>query len=1544
MNGRTSHLTAGLAWAALVLAGFGAQALGAPQANAATVAISEVQAVVTHSGLFDPTTGQATTPVVVAGQTLDASTTDNLVAAQDYATYTLSVSYGGASAGDTAYLVATLPLGVAWYSTSIGAASCNAAVAGVPVGGSITGNGTTTTSTLRCAWTVTAAEAAGNAGHTLTFYAKVLSAPAYNGMTFEPTFTDGNAGAASSQWHADKVLTVVAAPAMDIYPYVTVSSDGQTTFSGQPGYQIRNSIAVGRWNSDLRGVEALAAGATFDIKLTAGVQFMGCTSWRLTAVCTPDAADSTVVHVKITGATTDFVTGSYLPATTGSVDLSLFVPFSSSTPPDAPWTPPATSGGAMTASVTWQVENFDPDGLACATFTAGTPEYSQYCLSNYGGGYSPGQPSTATPQVISGSGGNARTATLSYYPTSQPSQAWRFYERLGSAQAIYGTYYQTSGGSVVVPGEAFVAVAAIGNYVQSGPAMTGMGACLTWDSNLVSLTGPITVLGVAAMPGPPGTDGTPSSVMTGGVASVGGRALAPLTASSLPSDTGYTLMYGYDPTLNDNPPAAQSTLYNYNCATSGITWSTTPIAQTNVVRLVTQNLTLAPSEHVLLALPVVRTTTAQSLALVPGAADSTGRLYFYTSETFAGMPNTVPTTLDRAPLWHVSGYVRADLAMVHATTTVTPLQPVGGDTVTFTVTPTVIGPVGYPQTMAQDVSLTMSFDSACVDLVGAGTLATIKAQLTAAGYSGATLQVYWPQSSTWPDPASLVADPSTQPWLAGCTSSSASPLGPVIVANLGGVKAPGTAVGATPASITAPAQTYGNETYMLNPTGLQVPVALPLVTPTGWLHLSTTIDSPSTTEMWRRYTVMSAVRPSLDVASANQTTAAEYRLSFASAKIVPAQGFIAAKTAATAAGPVTSSATGVVSAGESFSYTLKLENAQLTGYGPSSFYDVLPFPDEAAGPDPRVPAGSPNGLGSVPAGTAMRLKVNSVVPDMVDGSGNHAAVKAYCTSADPLNLLNLLRADTVVVPKRPFTDVDAAAAWVDCTPPLAVPAGTTALKFEASQDLGSYWTMSAVVNVTAPCMTPGGVIGNDMAYRAPQVGVLPLQEAFLNVPLKLASNTAALSGTVYRDLNFSGTFDVRPGDAVPPDGYWPAGATVGLYEADGTTPVTCPCNGQPYTATVGANGAYSFPIIPPGTYTVALTSVPTAPTWKLIATDTTSDSAPVTRGPAVWSADATIVNPVVVLPATTRAVDNLLYQALFAPAVSVVVTGPASEPGVVGTTIPFTYTVSNYGDADLTNVTIASGLGLTDIVCGPAPGTPNGTFALAAGASIVCTGHYTPVTQADIDWGAVTETATVTGTDPTSAVTAPSAQSKAIVVIEQNPTGPILKSAALDDVNGNGKADVGEQIVFTVQFANQGNVTLSLLTVTDSMPGLTLGCVDQDGLPVVNGDITLAPTQSVTCTSSVHVVTLAEVAAGAVKNTATITGQAGTVDPTTRQGRAGGVSGSSTVVVPALIANNGGALAGGAVGGLLAGVGLMVLGGWLLVRRLVGGREAGETV
>jgi uncharacterized repeat protein (TIGR01451 family) len=161
------------------------------------------------------------------------------------------------------------------------------------------------------------------------------------------------------------------------------------------------------------------------------------------------------------------------------------------------------------------------------------------------------------------------------------------------------------------------------------------------------------------------------------------------------------------------------------------------------------------------------------------------------------------------------------------------------------------------------------------------------------------------------------------------------------------------------------------------------------------------------------------------------------------------------------------------------------------------------------------------------------------------------------------------------------------------------------------------------------------------------------------------------------------------------------------------------------------------------------------------------------------------------------------------------------------------------------------------ISCVPAiPGT------LAPGESISCAATHT-VTQADLDAGSVTNTATATGTPPSGPPV--SGDSEAVTVpAEQAPAVSIRKSTTAAALGS-----FGDEVDFEFTVTNTGNVTLTDIVVSD---------------PKTTGPqcpaTTLAPGESMVCTAT-HTVTAQDVAAGRYTNVATVSSSstAGPLEP-----------------------------------------------------------------
>jgi gliding motility-associated-like protein/uncharacterized repeat protein (TIGR01451 family) len=178
---------------------------------------------------------------------------------------------------------------------------------------------------------------------------------------------------------------------------------------------------------------------------------------------------------------------------------------------------------------------------------------------------------------------------------------------------------------------------------------------------------------------------------------------------------------------------------------------------------------------------------------------------------------------------------------------------------------------------------------------------------------------------------------------------------------------------------------------------------------------------------------------------------------------------------------------------------------------------------------------------------------------------------------------------------------------------------------------------------------------------------------------------------------------------------------------------------------------------------------------------------------------------------------------------------------LAGEVITFTIDVENTG-----NVTI-TGIAVTD----PLTGLNSAIASLAPGGKQTFTQTY-QITQANLNSGSVTNTATATGKDPDN-VTVSDSDSETVTANKQ-PGLTVNKSATPSTYTL-----AGEVITFTIDVENTGNVTITGITVTDPLTGLNSAIAS------------LAPGGKQTFTQT-YQITQANLNSGSVTNTATATG------------------------------------------------------------------------
>ncbi|MGL5928057.1 MAG: DUF7507 domain-containing protein, partial [Dermatophilaceae bacterium] len=225
------------------------------------------------------------------------------------------------------------------------------------------------------------------------------------------------------------------------------------------------------------------------------------------------------------------------------------------------------------------------------------------------------------------------------------------------------------------------------------------------------------------------------------------------------------------------------------------------------------------------------------------------------------------------------------------------------------------------------------------------------------------------------------------------------------------------------------------------------------------------------------------------------------------------------------------------------------------------------------------------------------------------------------------------------------------------------------------------------------------------------------------------------------------------------------------------------------------------------------------------------------------------------------------------PALTLAKTGSVTDTNDSGRTdagdeILWTFVVENTGNVTLRDVVVDDPR-VTDVDCTDPGSTSGAVPALDVASSLTCTAT-TPyvITEADVDAGQVTNTATAGGQAPDgAAVTSPPATAE--VTVDQTRRLTLEKRAITRDVHGDGRITAGDIVSWAFTATNEGTVTVRDLQVEDPMAG-----------PVTCADTTLAPGESTSCrTDRERPITAAEAAAGQIRNVATASAgdSAGTV-------------------------------------------------------------------
>jgi len=234
------------------------------------------------------------------------------------------------------------------------------------------------------------------------------------------------------------------------------------------------------------------------------------------------------------------------------------------------------------------------------------------------------------------------------------------------------------------------------------------------------------------------------------------------------------------------------------------------------------------------------------------------------------------------------------------------------------------------------------------------------------------------------------------------------------------------------------------------------------------------------------------------------------------------------------------------------------------------------------------------------------------------------------------------------------------------------------------------------------------------------------------------------------------------------------------------------------------------------------------------------------------------------------------------PEIEIEKTGELDGAVAADEMITYTFTVTNTGNVTIDNITVTDDLLGGDITDQCV--FPSDTGVLASGESATCEVQYT-ITQNNIDAGVIKNSATATGDDPSGESVDdtsddPNDDENEDPDNDGNPDDPtetllppspeLTLIKTVEDENGDGEMQVGEELVYTFTINNTGNITVNDIVLGDSFftEESEISCNQE--LPGV-----LSPSDDPIVCTATYVITQEDFDAGFIENTATASG----VDP-----------------------------------------------------------------